>query len=379
MEGPSNSLSSSQSSSLPAVQTGQTDITKIPNAVLEHIFNFLDQYSAQEAAQVDKLWNVSVITAIKNEECNLLNNLFSVILEHIDKNKYPNEYEKINSIIEHNTLFDSISLLKIKNSLITTREALISQLIHLSKEDLLELQKAIQSSQSPSPRYFESMMDLAYLEKVAIEDEYGHNSDEDPADWINLAKSLYDKGQLEYDRLKRLNKNVSYRYRSHFNAVIRYASVDLINKGRYDQAALVSDLDTTGRSVDIIPELIKNNESDKAINLAKHVKNPREKAMLCYGITCLLTQKIDFDVCDLDICIKTINTLCGNEAAKRSSLYNLVTSLLYENRPLTTAKINAAEKIIKEYSLNMDKEKDLSNKSRFLYFIDYLRAGGSLH
>ena len=364
MEGSSATEKSSQlpSSSFPA-QTGQTDITKIPDAVLEHIFTFLDQYSAQEAAQVDKLWNVSVITAIKNEESNFLNNLFTIILENIDENKYQNQYAEIKSIIKNNTVFDSISLLQIKNSLITTREALISQLIHLSKEDLQELQKAIQSSQSPPPRYFESMIDLAYLDKVSIEGD----SDAEEKALIDLAKSLYDKGQLGYDRLKRIKENDRYEERFHLHKVIEYVAMDLINKDKYEQAALVGTLGVTTTLTEIVIKLAKDGKSDKAINLTKHVEDLSYKSMFGDIITGFLINNKDFDTCS-----KLINTLYENDERTRREYFFILAFRLLSVPDID--RVKAAEKIINTHSFSLDEKQNEYRKSEFLKLIETLRT-----
>ena len=91
--------------------------------------------------QVEKLWNVGVVTGIKTEQSRLVEDLFKIILENLDETKYPKEYAKLKSVMETNTIFKSINLLKLKESLTSTREAVISQLKNLDPEDLQKNRK----------------------------------------------------------------------------------------------------------------------------------------------------------------------------------------------------------------------------------------------
>ena len=322
---------------------------KIPHELLEYIFTFLDQHSAQEAAQVEKLWNVGVVTGIKSEQSRLVENLFKTIINNLDETKYPKEHAELTSL-KTNTVFDSINLLKLKESLTSTREAVVSQLKKLDPEDLKKIEEALQSSKSPSPIYFECVTQLASFDRLL---EGKIKTTKDMNSITDLAKFLQNKGQLDNDRLKKLYLRLA-KSNWNVNELTKYFTTDYINKGKYKQALQV--LNTEGNTMFFMNKLIANYELDKAIYLTKEMKNPIEKESYYKDIA---GHQIGRGI-SKEGWIKTINTIWEDDKGRCKGIH-ILTNVLIDKKCF-----NEADELVKTYPFSIDKNEDLKIKSEIL-------------
>lgn len=137
---------------------------KLSREILEKLFFYDDKIDPKESDLKSHFWNPSTITECKNEQSELISNFINCILENLNKNKHPKEFEFFSSILDENQILKSVNLLEVKNNLDSIK-LLIAK--HLG-EVYSDIEKSIL-------RYCEKKaLPLRFSNLIEITKMYGH-------------------------------------------------------------------------------------------------------------------------------------------------------------------------------------------------------------